>query len=71
MEGFQSRARVSPDGTLTLRDLPFLAGEEVEVVVTAAAPRADESDLYPLRGLPLHYPEPFAPVAEGDWDALR
>lgn len=70
MEVFQSRARVNADGTLTRCGLPFSAGEEVEVVVTSASP-ADGSDLYPLRGLPLRYPEPSAPVAEGNWDALR
>ncbi len=25
---------------------------------------------YPLRDKPLRYREPFAPVAENDWDAL-
>jgi hypothetical protein len=26
---------------------------------------------YPLRGAVLHYDEPFAPVAESDWEALQ
>ncbi len=61
---------VSPDGTLTLRDLPLLAGHMVDVLVRDRAPsRTDASSRYPLRGTEVEYKYPFDSVAEGDWNA--
>jgi len=58
---------IQQDGTLTLKDLPFQAGETVEVVVTPkSAPQ--NGGAYPLRGTPVTYAEPFEPVAAGDWE---
>jgi hypothetical protein len=71
MEAYRIRSHVEKDGTLTLSGLPFREGEEVEVIVLAEVRRAREERQYPLRGKPLHYEEPFAPVAEGDWQALH
>lgn len=64
---------VNQDGTLTLEDLPFKAGDAVEVIVLERAPSDDRagSNGYPLRGAPLTYNEPFDAVAEADWSALR
>lgn len=60
---------VSADGTLTLRDLPLLAGHVVEVLVRDRAPaHRDAANRYPLRGTPVQYKNPFDSVAEGDWD---
>jgi len=41
---------------------------EVRPYLPMDAPTADP--LEALRGSVLHYAEPFAPVAEGDWEAL-
>ncbi len=71
MEAYRARAQVNQDGSLTLNDLPFQAGEEVEVIVLAEVRRAREEHRYPLRGTPIHYPNPFKPVAEDDREALR
>jgi hypothetical protein len=62
---------VTEDGTLTIKGLPFHAGEEVEVIVLAEVRRAREERRYPLRGKPLRYEAPFAPVGEDDWQALQ
>ena len=59
------------DGTLTLKDLPFQAGDEVEVIILAREAKANGPACYPLRGQPLQYDEPTAPVAQDDWDVLR
>jgi len=56
------------DGTLTLKDLPFHAGETVEVVVTPKPAPQNGGD-YPLRGTQVIYAEPFEPVAAGEWEA--
>ena len=59
---------IQQDGTLTLNDLPFHAGETVEVVVTPK-PTLENGGAYPLRGTQVTYTEPFEPVAAGDWEA--
>jgi len=69
------RATLTQDGTLTLDELPFQAGETVEIIVRPrlAAPEvtSDPADRYPLRGLVVSYDRPTDPVALEDWDALR
>ena len=50
---------IQQDGTLTLKDLPFHAGETVEVVVTPKS--TPQNGAYPLRGTQVIYTEPFEP----------
>ena len=59
---------IQQDGTLTLKDLPFQAGETVEVIVVPK-PTPQNGDKYPLRGTAVIYADPFEPVAAGDWVA--
>lgn len=70
-QAYRIHGQVSSDGTLTLENLPFEPGEEVEVIVLAEERRAREERRYPLRGKPLTYPDPTAPIAESDWQALQ
>jgi len=58
---------IQQDGTLTLKDLPFHAGETVEVVVTPKS-TPENGGAYPLRDTQVIYTEPFEPVAAGDWE---
>lgn len=64
-----TEAVLSEDGKLLLDQLPFRAGQKVEVIVVpiiqATAPNPA------LRGTVLRYDRPTAPVAEADWDALQ
>ncbi len=62
------------DGRLALTDLPFRAGDRVEVVVRETSKPADhvECDRYPLRGTVVRYDRPFDPaVPEEDWEVLQ
>lgn len=70
-QAYRVHSQVSPDGSLKLENLPFQPGEEVEVIVLAEERRAREERHYPLRGKPLVYEDPTAPVADSDWQALR
>ena len=63
--------KLTEDGKLTLNDLPFHAGETVEVIVVLRPPKSAPEPRYPLRGKPVRYIEPTEPVAEEDWEALR
>ncbi|MCI0388731.1 MAG: hypothetical protein MOB07_08190 [Acidobacteria bacterium] len=63
--------RIEHDGTIILHDLPFHEGEKVVVVITTRSVEADQKKLYPLRGLPVVYKNPFESVAENEWSAMQ
>lgn len=67
MKRYQLQAQVEESGKLTLENLPFAAGEMVEIIITPVPQPTEES---PLRGTVNFYKDPTAPVADGDWDAL-
>jgi hypothetical protein len=71
MSTHRVEATVERDGTLTLNDLPFQAGDEVDVIILPRATKTNGQARYPLRGQPFQYDEPTEPVAQDDWDALR
>jgi hypothetical protein len=62
---------LTADRTLTLDDLPFHAGDAVEVIVLSRAAPPPGTEKYPLHGKPLRYDRPADPVAEEEWDAVR
>jgi hypothetical protein len=59
------------DGTLTLTQLPFRAGQSVEVIILPQLNSERVDNAYPLRGTPFSYERPTDPVAEEDWEALQ
>jgi hypothetical protein len=69
MQAYRQETIIQHDGTLTLRDLPLLAGEKVEVIIIVQSPPARSQDLYPLRGTPITYVNPTEPIAASDWEA--
>ena len=71
MQTFRLDTRLTQDGTLILSDLPFQAGDSVEVIIVPRTSAPAEQNAYPLRGKVLHYDNPTAPVAQEDWEALR
>lgn len=71
MNAHRIETTVNQDGSLTLRDIPFKAGDEVEVIILGRAPKPDGENAYPLRGQPVQYDEPTEPVAEDEWSVLR
>ena len=71
MQAHRVDTTVSGDGSVTVRDLPFSEGEEVEVIVLSRQhhPESD-ADRMPLRGSVRRYERPFEPAADADeWDA--
>ena len=65
------RGQMGENGSLTVENLPFAAGEEVEVIVLAEARKARDQKLYPLRGTIIQFIDPTSPVAADDWEALQ
>jgi len=56
---------------LTLRGVPFRAGERVQVIILSHCPEREGAKRYPLRGQPVRYTAPFDSVAENDWNAVQ
>lgn len=71
MRTFRIDATVTKDGTLTLDDLPFQAGESVEVIIISRAALPETENGYSLRGKVIHYDNPTEPVAQEGWEAPR
>jgi hypothetical protein len=71
MKAYRREATIEHDGLLTLNDLPLQAGASVEVIILVQGEPAAPGGRYPLRGQPVVYNDPFAPVAEADWSALQ
>lgn len=71
MNAHRVKATLTQDGTLILNDLPFHAGDSVEVIVLARTAKLSTENLYPLRGTPILYDNPTEPLAEEDWSVLE
>lgn len=71
MQAYRTEATVGEDGKVTVSNVPFRSGEEVEVIVRPHRRWASEQNPYPLRGTVYSYERPTDPVAEDDWEALR
>ncbi len=79
MNAHKVGAILTEDGTLMLHDLPFHAGDVVEVIIlkakttqpTNTLPNQQETNLYPLRGKVVRYDDPTQPVALEDWEVLQ
>ena len=71
MNAHKLTAKLTKNGKLVLTNLPFHAGETVEVIVLAPL-NPPNSSPSPLEGTVVSYDEPFEPaVATEDWEALK
>lgn len=66
MQTYRVETKVSDDGTVTIKGLPFRAGDKVEVIVRSCEREAERRGCYPLRGAPIRYVDPFGSVAEDE-----
>ena len=71
MHDYRIETEVGSDGSVTLKGLPFQAGDRVEVIVRESAAAGGNGKGYPLRGTPVRYTDPFGSVAEEDWEVLK
>jgi hypothetical protein len=71
MNAHRVEMTINQDGTLTLKDIPFQAGDEVEVIILERPPKPSGDNPYPLRGQPLQYDAPTEPVAENEWSVSQ
>jgi len=71
MQAYRVATTLQQDGTLTLSNLPFQAGETVEVIILVQPSIALDRQRYPLRDVPIRYVGPTEPVAQADWEAAQ
>jgi hypothetical protein len=71
MQAYRVQTTVAKDGILIIKELPFRAGDKVEVIVLSQEQERNQGKSYPLRGQPIRYDDPFASVAENDWTILQ
>ncbi len=69
LQAHRIETTLTQSGTLTLDNLPFQAGETVEVLVMPSPSLPAPQDRYPLRGSPVQYQDPTEPVAQQDWES--
>ncbi len=67
MQTFHADTVVEKDGKLHLDHVPFAEGQVVHVFISSAAPVTTR----PLKGTVMKYEQPFASVAEEDWEAAK
>jgi len=70
MQTYRTEITISNDGTLFINDLPFQAGDKVEVFVRNRELEPNITSPYPLRNTSDQYLKPFESVAEDVWDVL-
>ena len=68
MQAYRVETTLSENGTVTLHQLPFEAGESIEIIVLSRKDIATSADRYPLRGTPVQYHEPTQPIAQDAWE---
>ena len=71
MQTYRIETIISTNRVITLRGVPFRAGEKVEVIIVSLPRKREIDQRYPLRGKSFRYASPFDSVAEKDWNAFR
>ena len=71
MTAHRIEATLGTDQALTIDNLPFPAGTDVEIIVLERRPALHPRTDNPLRGAILRYDDPTEPVAVDDWEALQ
>lgn len=71
MQAYRVEKVISQTGKVELDALPFAAGAVVEIIVLGPEKEANGRSRLSLKGSVIKYDDPFAPVAENEWDALQ
>jgi hypothetical protein len=71
MNSHRVETTITEDGSLTLKDIPFHAGDSVEVIILARSAASGFQNGYALRGKPVTYLDPTEPVDDQEWESLR
>ena len=67
---FRTKTLITKGGKISIKGLPFSAGESVEVTIRRGK-KSVRASKYPLRGKSVVYRDPFKGAALSDWESLR
>ncbi len=70
MQAYKIEKTIKENGQLVLNGLPFMADEQVEIIILQK-PKTKKKNPYPLKGKLITYESPFEPVALEDWEVLK
>lgn len=70
MNSHRVATTITEDGSL-MKDIPFHAGDSVEVIILALSAASGLQNGYTLRGKPVTYLDPTEPVDDREWESLR
>ncbi|MEN9870070.1 MAG: hypothetical protein RLZZ171_1058 [Cyanobacteriota bacterium] len=72
MNAHRIETALTENGKLSLQNLPFKKGDEVEIIILDRSSSKTTTDSYPLRGTVIRYDDPFEPATSAeDWEALQ
>lgn len=71
MQAYRVEKVIAPGGKVVLDTLPFATGAVVEIIVLGPEKVANNRPRSTLKGSVIKYDNPFAPVAEDEWEALQ
>lgn len=71
MQAYVYELTMPKDRVLTLDNLPFTVGEQIEVVLIRRSQPGKEQNRHPFWGQPYTYLDPTAPIAEEEWEVLQ
>jgi hypothetical protein len=71
VEAHWIQTKIVERGKLILEDLPFAAGESVEVLVLSGRAPSAGGQIKTLRDSVIEYRDPFDPVVSEEWEAQR
>ncbi len=69
VQAYRIEKIIPADKKVVLTELPFTAGEKVEILILRHTPVSETT--YALREQPIEYENPFESVAETDWETLQ
>jgi hypothetical protein len=64
-------ATVSHNRTLTLENLPFHSGEQVEIIILSRSDKVPQQSRNSLQGTVIQYIEPMEPIDQNDWEVAQ
>ncbi|VEP15170.1 conserved hypothetical protein [Hyella patelloides LEGE 07179] len=72
MNAHRIKTALTENGKLSLQNLPFKKGDEVEVIILERNSSQTAPGSYPLKGTVISYEYPFESATSfDDWEALK
>ncbi|GAB4546772.1 MAG: hypothetical protein Tsb0014_41380 [Pleurocapsa sp.] len=72
MNAHRIETAFTEDGKLSLQNLPFKKGDEVEIIIVERNLSETSSVTHPLKGTVIRYDAPFEPATSvEDWEVLQ